>query len=81
MYIYFFCIFIFVYLFIHCFGRSCEILHISPYSVRMRENTDQKKLRIWTLFTQCFSELHDFCEKFIFAQSWVHFAILLIFFP
>ena len=26
---------------------------ISPYSVQMRENTDQKKLRIWTLFTQC----------------------------
>ena len=25
---------------------------ISPYSVRMRENADQKKLRIWTLFTQ-----------------------------
>ena len=33
----------------------CEnvLLHISPYSVRMRENTDQKNLRIWTLFTQC----------------------------
>ena len=30
-----------------------EILCISPYSVRMRENTDQEKLRIWTLFTQC----------------------------
>ena len=30
-----------------------EILCISPYSVRMRENTDQKKFRIWTLFTQC----------------------------
>ena len=29
-----------------------EILRISPYSVRMQENTDQKKLRIWTLFTQ-----------------------------
>ena len=29
-----------------------EILRISSYSVRMRENTDQKKLRIWTLFTQ-----------------------------
>ena len=29
-----------------------EILCISPYSVRMRENTDQKKLRIWTLLTQ-----------------------------
>ena len=26
-----------------------EILRISPYSVWMRENTDQKKLRIWTL--------------------------------
>ena len=25
----------------------------SPYSVRIQENTDQKKLRIWTLFTQC----------------------------
>ena len=24
----------------------------SPYSVRIRENTDQKKLGIWTLFTQ-----------------------------
>ena len=24
----------------------------SPYSVQIRENTDQKKLRIWTLFTQ-----------------------------
>ena len=23
----------------------------SPYSVRIQENTDQKKLRIWTLFT------------------------------
>ena len=27
-----------------------EIRSISPYSVRMRENTDQKKLHIWTLF-------------------------------
>ena len=30
-----------------------EIRSISPYSVRMRANTDPKKLRIWTLFTQC----------------------------
>ena len=29
-----------------------EIWSISPYSVRLRENTDQKKLRIWKLFTQ-----------------------------
>ena len=32
----------------------------SPYSVRIQENTDQKKLRIWTLFTQC-GEL-KYCE-------------------
>ena len=30
-----------------------EILRISPYSGRMLENADQKRLRIWTLFTQC----------------------------
>ena len=29
-----------------------EIWSISRYSVQMRENTDQKKLRIWTHFTQ-----------------------------
>ena len=29
-----------------------EILLISPYSVRMREDTDQKNLHIWTLLTQ-----------------------------
>ena len=28
------------------------ILRISPYSVQMLENTDQKKPRIWSLFTQ-----------------------------
>ena len=34
--------------------KSVQIRSFSdPYSVRMRENTDQKKLRIWTLFTQC----------------------------
>ena len=29
-----------------------EIWSISSYSVQMRENTDQKKLRIWTPFRQ-----------------------------
>ena len=29
-----------------------EIRSISPYSVRMRENTNQKKLRIWALFAK-----------------------------
>ena len=31
------------------YSEDGEILRISPYSVQMRENTDQKKLRIWTL--------------------------------
>ena len=30
-----------------------DLLRKSPYSVRIQENADQKKLRIWTLFTQC----------------------------
>ena len=37
-------------------GTRAEYGHLlrkSPYSVRIRENTDQKKLRIWTIFTQC----------------------------
>ena len=29
------------------------LLRKSPYSVRIQENTDQKKLRIWALFKQC----------------------------
>ena len=35
-----------------------EILRISPYLFRMRENTVQKKLRICTLFTQ--SQYEDY---------------------
>ena len=30
----------------------------SPYSVRIHENMDQKKLRIWTLFTQCIHKIN-----------------------
>ena len=37
-----------------------EILCISLYSVRMRENTDQKKLGIWTLLTQLY--INDFWQ-------------------
>ena len=40
----------------HCV-KSAQIefllVCIFPYSLRIRENTDQKKLRIWTFFTQC----------------------------
>ena len=34
------------------FGLNIKIYSKSPYSVQKRGNTDQKKLRIWTLFTQ-----------------------------
>ena len=34
-----------------------DLLCKSPYSVRIQENTVQKKLRIWTLFTQCIAYL------------------------
>ena len=34
----------------------------TPYSVQMWENTYQKKLRIWTLFTQCFHAVLFFAE-------------------
>ena len=49
--------------------------------IRMRENTDQKRLRIWTLFTQCsaftvpFSILqtvHPFQTNFSLFQHFVH---------
>ena len=41
-------------------------LNVSPYSVQMREDTDQKKLRIWTLFTQLkaiFKEILMLCRS------------------
>ena len=36
-----------------------KLCSISPYSVRMRENTDRKKLRIWILLTQLNRSLGD----------------------
>ena len=36
-----------------------DSLRKSPYSVRMQENADQKKLRIWTFFTQCLATRPD----------------------
>ena len=37
-----------------CIRTECGYLHHkSQYSVRMQENTDQKKFRIWTHFTHC----------------------------
>ena len=36
------------------FGLNAEICK-SPYLVRIQENTDQEKLRLWTFFTQWIS--------------------------
>ena len=39
-------------------GQNTEffLARIFPYSVQIWENTDQKKLRIWALFTQWVQE-------------------------
>ena len=36
-----------------CPNTEFFLVCIFLYSVRIQENTDQKRLRIWTLFTQC----------------------------
>ena len=51
-----------------------EILRISPYSVRMRENTDQKKLHIWTLFTQWWG----FIKKCMFEDNLKRYSKLFL---
>ena len=51
-----------------------EILRISLYSVRMRENTDQKKLSIWTHFKQR-QNLILFNYKFKTIQWIIKFGI------
>ena len=33
--------------------RICKYSNTELFLVRIQENTDQKKLRIWALFTQC----------------------------
>ena len=35
------------------------LLHKSPYSVRMQENTEQKKLRIWMLYMKWMFKLYS----------------------
>ena len=40
-------------LFSRIWNEYGEIRSISPYSLRMLGNMDQKQLRIWTLFTLC----------------------------
>ena len=37
-----------------CPNTEFVLVRIFLYSVRIQENTDQKKIRIWTLFVLCF---------------------------
>ena len=49
----------------------------SPYSVRIQENTDQKKIRIWSLFTQWYL-CHKFQEGFV---KYTIIAAIIVYFP
>ena len=56
-----------------------EIRRISPYSVRIRENTYQKKLRIWTLFTQWLRMLYTFffaLNTYIILLTFIQFILI-----
>ena len=56
-----------------------EILRISPCSVRMRENTNLKKLRIWTHFTQSLVLLSQEKRNIISTLiCFFHFFIIII---
>ena len=37
-----------------------DLIRKFPYLVRIQDNTDQKKLRVWTISTQCYSLKHFF---------------------
>ena len=50
-----------------CPNAEFYLVRILPYEVRIRENTDQKKFRIWTLLTQhCLSWSTYFTPMFPF---------------
>ena len=42
----------FWFVFSYIWSKYGEVLRISPYSVQMLENTEKKKIRIYTLFPQ-----------------------------
>ena len=57
-------------LFSHSRTKYREIRSISPYSFRMRENTDQQKLRIWTIFhTVFFFKLQIILKRTFYQTS------------
>ena len=51
-----------------------EIRSISPHSIRIRENTQQKKLRIWTHFTQWITFEIYFLMRFFSKMNYNNFS-------
>ena len=50
-----------------------DLIHKSPYSVQIQENTDQKKLRIWSLVTELDYKSTDFIAWMIHKTCGVLF--------
>ena len=46
------------------------LVRIFLYSVLIQENTDQKKLRLWTLFTQCWLSAQREMENGQWNKEW-----------
>ena len=53
-----------------CPNTELFLIRIFMYSVRIQENTDQKKLRIWTLFTQLYGENTEILNSLRQASTW-----------
>ena len=53
-----------------------SLLRKSPYSVEIRENTDQKKLLILTLFTQCYLHSPVYTYLDLLIHTYVLFVLL-----
>ena len=51
-----------------CPGMEFFLVRIFPHSDWIRENTDQKNLRIWTLSTQCVSSAS--IRQFMYVNLW-----------
>ena len=54
---------------VRIFLYSDWILRKSPFSVQIQENTEQKKLRIWTLFTQWLDTFYRCNKKLLLPES------------
>ena len=51
-----------------CPNTEYFLVRIFLYSVRIQENMDQKKLRIWILFVQCDDAFHFILKIFSFVR-------------